>query len=315
MEDNLSKLRTEMLQREVDYYVIPNQNSHGSRPLRSGDRRVERVASGFSATSAVAIVSQSTLHLFVDDEDVTRAKRYFLVEDQWTVLPVGLEPWMEWIIKNCLGRSIGLDSRLFTHLQIRALESSIQHHQPAITLKFLDQIMVDMFWERPKDVSDSIQLVEVPDPWSRVELLRRWIVSSRASAALLVTPLSIAYVLHIAANPLPESYLYIDHSECALFSRLYSTNSKAGKLIQRLKDIGFSVRPYQDVYGFLHHRRQEGVKAKQQAKNQAERKRAESKTRQILGINRVCRLLQKPGEKPGETWKVSESLRFLIKNL
>ncbi|KDQ51610.1 hypothetical protein JAAARDRAFT_704430 [Jaapia argillacea MUCL 33604] len=317
--DKLSKLRLEMLKQVVDYYVIPNQNSHGSRPLRSGDWRVESVASGFSATSAIAIISQSTLHLFVDDGEVARVNRYFLREDRWTVLPIGQKLWIDWIVRNCVGCTIGLDSRLFTHLQIRALESSIQSHQAAITPKFLDEIMVDMFWERQKYLSDSVQLVA--EAWSRVESLRRWIVSSHASAALLITPLSIgnhseslksrdasdpnpsAYVLHINANPLPESHLYVDQSVCALFWRLDSMKIEAAKVIQQLKKMGVLVSSYQEVYGFLRRRRQEGVKRKEDEKQQAEKKLAESKARQMLGINRMSRLLPKSSEKPGNNWR------------
>ncbi|KDQ49928.1 hypothetical protein JAAARDRAFT_82082 [Jaapia argillacea MUCL 33604] len=300
--DKLSQLRAEMLKQRVDYYVIPNQNSHGSRPLRSGDRRVECVASGFSATSAIAIISQSALHLFVNDGEVARANRYFLREDQWTVHPIGQELWIDWIVRNCVDRTIGLDSRLFTHLQIRSLESSIQSHR--ITPKFLDLIMVDMVWKRPKHLSDPVQLGAISKFWSRVESLRRWLVSSHASAALLITPLSIAYVLHINANPLPESYLYVDQSECALFWRLDSTKIEAARLIEHLKRKGVVISSYQDVYGFLRHRRREGVQRKHEEKQQAEKKLAENKARQIFGINRMGRLLPKSSEKPGDTWRI-----------
>ncbi|KDQ51606.1 hypothetical protein JAAARDRAFT_506154 [Jaapia argillacea MUCL 33604] len=150
LTDKLSKLRGMMTlhQPSVDYYIISNQDAHGSPLVGESEKRLQWI-SGFSSLRGVAVVSQQAAHIFVEASDLAQAEAELSLED-WFVIPIEA--------------SIGLDARHVWHDQAVFLKSLAVVNKSKLVPVY--QNLVDVIWEdKPQRGEEvvSVHPIEVPD--------------------------------------------------------------------------------------------------------------------------------------------------------
>ncbi|KDQ63520.1 hypothetical protein JAAARDRAFT_381202 [Jaapia argillacea MUCL 33604] len=260
MADKLTRLRVQMANQKppLNYYVIPNQNAHGSKPHPECDRRLKWL-SGYSGASGVAVVSQSTAHLFVAPQDYDLASQELSSEPWFVLSPV--EPgssyeqfWASWLTIRCDGNAVvGFDPRLLSHEQAESLNSLLSFKGSRVSLP--KRNLVDLVWddkpERSGEASDICPPRQVFNPLVRLERVRDWITSqSGHAAALIISPSSIAFLLYLTGTRMFSSYLFVEPDKCVLFHDFHTDDG----LDQHFETMGVEQRRYSDVYIFLRER-------------------------------------------------------------
>ncbi|KAF9445989.1 hypothetical protein P691DRAFT_674493 [Macrolepiota fuliginosa MF-IS2] len=279
--DRLGDLRTEMEKANLDFYIVPSEDAHGSEYVAGSDKRREFIT-GFTGSVGVAIITNEHAYL------VTDARYFFQAETQtdrnWQIIRAGemvdrkgFKDWVEFFL-SLLGRSqrIGIDARMISHEKASLINSKLT----ALDCKFVfpSQNLVDLVWkdkpQKPKGVV-YVQSIEYTgkDATYKIYKLREWIKSqppaipsySKATeptpqqihVGLLVTSLScIAWTLNLRGvdipfNPLFHAYLYIGLDKTVLFLDASKVDESVTRYLERM-DV--ERRNYTDLWPFLRKR-------------------------------------------------------------
>ncbi|KAJ3492177.1 hypothetical protein NLJ89_g11269 [Agrocybe chaxingu] len=276
--ERLDEMRRLMLKDNLDYYVVPSEDAHGSEYVSASDKRREFI-SGFTGSAGQAIISKTSAYLFTDS-------RYWLqsqeeIDDNWTLVKVGSSPgvhqdWIEWILPRVgKGTRIGIDARMVSHEKATLINSKIAPLDGKLV--YPPQNLVDLIWrDKPTKSLEMVYIQSVEfagrDAPSKLAKVRDWIrqqppaVSafskqepgpSHMHVATLVTSLAcIAYVLNLRGsdipyNPLFHAYLFVGFDTAILFVEPAKLHPD---VIHYLDTIGVQHRGYTDLWPFLRRR-------------------------------------------------------------
>ena len=148
----LSKLRVLMKDKsllngvELEAYIVPSSDAHGSEYLAEKDKRRSFI-SGFTGSSGTALVTQSNGALLWTDG------RYYLQANQeldsnWSLMKDGLieTPSIgDWLVKNLPSCSkVGIDSRLYEEDLYQTLATKLRANK--IDMYHTKINLVDLVW-------------------------------------------------------------------------------------------------------------------------------------------------------------------------
>ncbi|CAO1624976.1 unnamed protein product [Parajaminaea phylloscopi] len=114
--DRLAALRKRMEQSDIDIYIVPSEDPHGSEYTAPRDQ-LRAFISGFTGSAGTVIVGREKAYLWADGRYHVQAEQQ--LDDNWTLLKLGLDgvpSWNDWITSNVfeeLGKStirFGVDS-------------------------------------------------------------------------------------------------------------------------------------------------------------------------------------------------------------
>ncbi|TFK24757.1 aminopeptidase-P [Coprinopsis marcescibilis] len=271
--DRLHELRKLMDKDNLDYYIVPSEDAHGSEYVAFSDKRREYV-SGFTGTAGQAIVTRNNAYLITDS-------RYWLqavdqIDDNWQLIQAGApgEPkdWIEWLLGRVRSSRIGLDARMISHEKATLLTSKLNSLDSKLV--YPPQNLVDLVWKEKPDKSKAsiyIQGIEYTgkDANFKIGKVREWIklqppamspYTKREPTArdmhvgTLITALpQIAYLLNLRGadipyNPLFHAYLYVGLDRCVLF---IENNKIVDEVSDYLRSINVERRDYTDLWKFL----------------------------------------------------------------
>ncbi|KAF9038712.1 peptidase M24, structural domain-containing protein [Panaeolus papilionaceus] len=277
----IDELRHLMAKDNLDYYVIPSEDAHGSEYVAASDKRREFI-SGFTGSAGQAVVSRNSAYLLTDSRYWIQAQQE--VDNNWTLVRVaGInqpQDWIEWIVARSKGTKIGIDARMISHEKATLLNSKLAPLDSKLV--YPPQNLIDLVWKDklPKSTDNVyVHSLEFTGVGADLKLakVREWIKAqppavpsysmSKPTAAqkhvgTLVTSLScIAYVLNLIGsdipyNPLFHAYLFIGTTRAILFvAEGKLVNNQTGTLVKDyLNDLGVEQRPYTDLWPFLHRR-------------------------------------------------------------
>ncbi|KAI0338240.1 Creatinase/aminopeptidase [Trametopsis cervina] len=271
--ERLDALRELMAKHELEYYIIPTEDAHGSEYVAINDKRREWI-SGFTGSSAVAIVSRSRAYMAVDSRYWIQAKRE--LDSNWSIIKQGSvdgpSDWIEWLeaqVKDC---RVGIDARMLSYEKATRLNGLLQPKNAK--LFYPPQNLVDLIWkEKPPRSREPVFVQPLKlagtEAGAKIAKLRAWIkaqppsvpsyskgppTATQIQEATLISNLSsIAWLLNLRGddipfNPVFHSYLFIS-SELAV---LFIEDAKVTEEVQGyLASIGVSRRDYNDVWTFL----------------------------------------------------------------
>ncbi|KAG8988728.1 hypothetical protein FRB94_000434 [Tulasnella sp. JGI-2019a] len=170
----------------LDYYIIPSADAHQSEYIAVVDARVEYI-SDFTGSSALAIVSTASAHLFVDSRYWIQAARE-TDNKYWTVHRVGApgeKSWTEWIKQDANPKStFGVDARLISYKTVPQLFSGISER--GSRLLFPQTNLIDASRsDQPPLPNNPITvhpLKYAGQPASaKIKQIREWLVSQQRS--------------------------------------------------------------------------------------------------------------------------------------
>lgn len=193
---NHKKIQEYALKHNLDWVVVPREDEFLGEYVPAYNERL-LWASGFSGSAGVAMIGQTSAHLFVDGRYTLQAAD----EAQGFQIHSLYEIW-DWI-KATLAQSntVGLNLRLHTHAFVTKLKQYVQ------TIRHLDPHPVDQLWTdrplRPKSVTVPHDFKysgeSIESKLSRV----RASMPQDAEALYVHDPHDVAWVLNIRGQDLP----------------------------------------------------------------------------------------------------------------
>ncbi|CAL1705996.1 unnamed protein product [Somion occarium] len=273
--ERLEALRELMTKDQLDYYVIPSQDAHGSEYVGVNDKRVEWV-SGFTGSVGTAIISTSRSYLIVDSRYWTQAEQQ--TDNNWLVIRAGdvdrdaPKDWVIWLVDRVKESRIGIDARMIEHRKATDLNSQLVAKKSKLV--YPPQNLIDLIWkEKPSRSKEAIFVQPLhftgQEAGAKLEKLRQWIkeqkpsVSSYAKSepkpankqvATLVSNLAcIAWLLNLRGddipfNPVFYSYLFVSADQALLF---VDSAKVSREVDEYLSSIGVERREYNDIWTFL----------------------------------------------------------------
>ncbi|KAH9932540.1 uncharacterized protein B0H18DRAFT_1083271 [Fomitopsis serialis] len=249
--DRLDALRSLMAKENLDYYVIPSEDAHGSEYVAINDKRREWI-SGFTGSSGQAIISRNNAYMVTDSRYWVQAQQQ--LDHNWILIkagsPEGPKDWAEWLVDRSRDTRIGLDARMISHEKASTLNPLL--HTRSSKLVYPPQNMVDLIWaEKPSRSKEPVyvQPYELTGKHASAKLaeLREWI---RQQPPTLPTfskmepkpsQCNLAAELRgddIPFNPVFHSYLFVSLSQAVLF-------------VEPSKSIGVERQDYNEVWSYL----------------------------------------------------------------
>ncbi|KAF8907938.1 peptidase M24, structural domain-containing protein [Gymnopilus junonius] len=274
--DRLEEMRRYMAKDNLDYYVVPSEDAHGSEYVAASDKRREFI-SGFTGSVGQAIITRSSAYLFTDSRYWIQAHEE--IDHNWTLVRCGAagEPqdWIEWLEGRVNHSRIGVDARMISHEKATLVNSKINHKDSKLI--YPPQNLVDLIWvDKPTKSLEMvyIQSTEFAGRTAEYKLdkLREWIRQQPPSVpsyskqepnatqmhvATLVTSLPcIAYLLNLRGsdipyNPLFHAYLFVSLDSATLFVESQKLHED---VLSYLQDIKVQQMNYTELWPFLRRR-------------------------------------------------------------
>ncbi|KAJ3748053.1 putative Xaa-Pro aminopeptidase P [Lentinula detonsa] len=277
--ERLAQLRELMRKPEnnVDAYVVPSEDQHGSEYIASCDERRAWI-SGFNGSAGCAIITMDKALMFTDG-------RYFLqaseqMDQNWELMKQGLPgipTWQDYLTTNLPASArIGIDPTLITEKDFKLLSSSKESEKPEVqdtnTLVPITTNLVDVIWasDRPPRPKNAVVPLEEEYSGESVASKLHRLASAVSSntpkpRALVLTALDdIAWLFNLRGSDIAYNPVFFSYAVVHFHSLEESYNSKnphAVLFLQRnaiehgdLKSVlgpQIEIRPYEDIWEYL----------------------------------------------------------------
>lgn len=252
--NNLQLLRNLMKERNIDAYIIPTNDFHGSEYV--GDYFKSRsFISGFTGSSGTVVVTPVEAGLWTDG-------RYFLqAEDQLKDTTIDLykvgEPGVlkltEFLnLKLPATCKIGFDGRVVSSLFVETLTEELK--DKIVTISF-EEDLLDLIWENRPSISKkpAYELEFVYSGLKRVEKInqiKEHLKEIKADRLVLTSLDDIAWLFNIRGNdvecnPVVLSYAAISLDETILYIH---NGVLSRELLNKFNEENIIVKDYSDIY-------------------------------------------------------------------
>ena len=210
----LSSLRKHMELEQLDAYIVPSQDAHGSEYTAACDQRRAYI-SGFTGSAGTAVVLIDSAHLFTDGRYHIQAGKQ--LDHCWTLHKVGVpgvKDWREWITTALSeGARVGKDPTLETFQDTRSLQQALAERN--VQLHFPEHNLVDYAWnvERPEPVLTPIYEHELKfagvSASDKLAELRKWLHEQAPGSVYVLSALDeIAWLLNVRGASIPCNRTY-----------------------------------------------------------------------------------------------------------
>lgn len=150
--DRLDALRRRMKDADLDLYIVPSEDAHGSEYTAPRDQ-LRAFISGFTGSAGTAIISPHAAYLWADGRYHVQAEQQ--LDSNWTLLKLGLDgvpSWTEWLTTQAFNElnkdtiRFGVDSRRIPEKTVAGfLASSKPGHE--LQGVFEERSLVAEAWE------------------------------------------------------------------------------------------------------------------------------------------------------------------------
>jgi len=250
---SLRSLRSLMIERNIDVFIIPSSDNHGSEYV-SEYFRVRAWISGFTGSAGTVVITKDEAHLWTDG-------RYFLqaadqIKGSEFILEKmgepGVKTYIQWIFDNIKdGGTVSFNGKVFTVSNLERLEEAFKGKD--INVSPIEDVFEDLWQDRPAMPNEKMFIMEEKYVGKSVEdklaEVKAELKKSNANSFLLASIDDIAWLLNlrggdVACNPVFLSYFLIDGDDCTL----YIDEAKISEEIREyLSKAGVSIKAYDDI--------------------------------------------------------------------
>lgn len=254
VQEKLSALRSLMLSKKIDAYVIPTGDDHGSEYIGEYYKTREFV-SGFNGSAGTLIVTMNEACLWTDGRYFLQAKEQLKGSDiaLMSMGEEGVPSIREFLEKSLFsGSVIGFDGKTISARYAEEL-SEIDGIKINSELDLVGEIWTDrpeVIFESVWRLADRYAGVSYPEKVAQI----RSIIEEKGADTLLLTALDeIAWMLNIRGNdvhcnPVFMSFMVITKYDSFVFANKASFDEK---MIYRLSEEGIKIRNYGEIYEYL----------------------------------------------------------------
>ena len=260
IRNRLRQLRSLMKERDIDYYLIPSDDFHGSEYVNEYFKCREYM-SGFTGSAGTLLVGQEMAGLWTDG-------RYFLqAEEQLKGSGIGLYkmgqegvPTVIEFLAEALkdGGTLGFDGRVVSKSFTDRLKEKIRENSPRALMKicFAYEVdIIDLIWtDRPTLVTAPVMELDVvyagKSRREKLALIRDKMIHQKGNYFLLTSLDDIAWLLNIRGNdieynPVVRAYFLMKENESCLYAEL---DAFPAELQERLKNDAVVIKEYEKIY-------------------------------------------------------------------
>lgn len=252
--NNLNKLRALMKERNIDAYIIPTNDFHGSEYV--GEYfKTRSFISGFTGSAGTCVVTLNSAGLWTDGRYFLQAEKE--LENSSIDLYRSLEPGVPSIfefLNQTLGNKckIGFDGRVVSVDFVEELKKELISKELEISYQ---EDLIDLVWENRPSISKE-KAFELDIKYageSRVNKLnqiKERLNKLNADLLILTSLDDIAWLFNlrgndVACNPVLLAYTVIAKSYVKLY---VNEGVLSSDLITKLNSEGISVHAYNDIY-------------------------------------------------------------------
>lgn len=254
VNERLKSLRSEMSRHNIDAYIVPTCDFHGSEEI--GDYfKTRKYITGFTGSAGTAVVTQNEALLWTDGRYFLQAEAQ-LSGSEFVLMRSG-EPGVATIkeyLTSCMknGGVAGFDGRMIIASEVEDILTI-----NGIKINSDLDLIGDIWEERPKLSCQPVW--ELKEEYSgesyleKVTRIREEMDRNNAEVLLITSLEEIAWTLNmrgndIACTPVFMSYMIITQDESVLFVQ---SQALSGEIKEKLNNYGVIVTEYSTVYEVL----------------------------------------------------------------
>lgn len=249
----LNKLRKKMNENNIDLYIIPTNDPHGSEYLPDYFKEREFVT-GFTGSQGVAVVTQDEAYLWADGRYYIQAERQikntgFKLQKQGLAGVLNYNDWIKENISN--DQVIGLNAEYFSESQYENIYSKVKNKN----VKIVDVDLINDLWkERTPLPSKEAFILETKyagkSREEKIKDIRDYLEKNNADITVISSLVDICWILNIRADDIEDtpvliSFLIIEKDKVILFADSKKIENIKSKL------IGIEIKDYDEFYSYL----------------------------------------------------------------
>jgi Xaa-Pro aminopeptidase len=210
----LAALRAQLLQQQLDGFVVPMADAYQSEYVPASDRRIEFLT-GFTGSAGLVIVMADKAAFFTDSRYTLQASQQ-VPEALLAIYDSAMKAPTDWIKENAgSGQTLGYDPWLHPASQIDRWHKILAKRQ--ITLRPVETNPVDAIWpERPAAPLAAVQPHDIAYAGTPSTTKRRDIADqlrqNNLDAAILTDAASIAWLLNIRGGDVAHAPLALSYA-------------------------------------------------------------------------------------------------------
>jgi Xaa-Pro aminopeptidase len=257
IKSRVTSLRNLMKERNIDAFIIPSSDNHGSEYV-SDYFRVRQWISGFTGSAGTVVITEKEAHLWVDG-------RYFLQGEQQIkgteyilerMGEPGVKTYIQWICDNVQsGGTVSFNGKVLTVSQLYDLENSFKEND--IKIKPEEDVFHILWKDRPTMPDKKVFIHE--DSYAGKTMVEKLILVKEEMEKIHVNNLllasldDIAWLLNlrgrdVECNPVFLSYFLINDDQCTLYIDKEKLNDKITNL---LISKSIAIKNYNEIVADL----------------------------------------------------------------
>ena len=258
MNLNFMKLREQMKNQKVSYYLVPSEDPHQSEYV-DDHFKCRQYISGFTGSAGTFLAGCEEGWLWTDGRYFTQAEGQ--ISSDITLMKQGVSgvPTILEFLKEHLqeGDTLGVNGFTISASYGKKISKLVKQHSASFRfdLRFVEELWAKD--DRPAITKSTIYRHDIKYSGehtdSKLARVREKMKELDADAFFLSSLPDIAWLFNlrgddIACTPLFYSYAWITMDKCFLFLRKDCISAVA---FQRFKEHGISIRDYTEVSNFL----------------------------------------------------------------
>jgi len=248
---NLEDLRSRMVERKLDYYLVPSSDDHQNEYVPARWQR-RAFVSGFDGSAGDALIGCESAWQWTDSRYHLQAEQQ-LDPETFELMRLG-EPHVpalsKWLGEHANAAVVGVDPRVISLAVARTLQTALAGCEGR--LEAIEENLVDQVWGTAPALSDEAA-TRLDEQFSgrsvadKLAAIRKALTQARCDSLLVTTLDAIAWTLNlrgrdIAFNPLVISYLWLGQHDACFFVDLDKLDAQTRK---ELSEAGIRCERYE----------------------------------------------------------------------
>nr|WP_198927474.1 aminopeptidase P family protein [Tissierella creatinophila] len=265
INERLESLRKLMKEKEIDAYIVPTKDPHGSEYVAEYYKGRSFI-SGFTGSAGNVVITSDRALLWTDGRYFIQAENE-LKGSEYNLMKMGekdVPSFTRWLKDNLKDRAkLGFDGKLFSQAEVEILKKLLKEKD----IELIDEFdLVGEVWKnRPELPSGKAYSLDKKyagfTPKEKIEQVRNSMKEKDADIFLISSLDDIAWVFNlrgsdIAYNPVVISYAAITKDRALLFVDKEKIEEKVESFLNENK---IEIKEYEEISNFIESLKDENV--------------------------------------------------------
>lgn len=251
----LDILRKKMKENNIDFYIIPTLDPHGSEYLPDYYRE-RAFITGFTGSAGTAVVSKDKAYLWTDGRYFIQAERQ-IKNNGFELMKMGEEnvpTYIEWLKENIKdNETVGLNYKYYLQSSFESLENSLKDKD--IKIKDID-IIKEMWQNRPELPLDKLIVHDVKyagkTAEEKLEEVRKIMKNKKADIFVITSLADIAWLYNIRCTDIEDTPVAISYAIVEMDkAHLFIDNKKIDDISKKHLESFAEIHEYDEVFEYI----------------------------------------------------------------